>query len=116
MLIIRTPEGYKQVVAPEIDIYEYAAANGGTVMDDSEYFEPAKTEAELKIDIADKTTSLRAVADYAIRPLQYALDVDDASPAELALLKAWKEYVVALSRIPDQPGYPSTVEWPVTPV
>lgn len=52
MLIIRTPEGHKQVVAPEIDIYEYAAANGGTVIDDSEYVEPAKTEGQMKADIA----------------------------------------------------------------
>lgn len=116
MLIIRTPEGYKQVVAPEIDIYEYAEINGGTVMDDSEYVEPPKTEAELKADIADKTSGLRASADHAIRPLQYALDVDDASPGEAALLNSWKKYVVALSRIPDQPGYPILIEWPITPI
>ena len=52
MLIIKTIEGFKQVVAPDIDIYEYATATGGTVMDDSEFVEPPKTEEQIKADIA----------------------------------------------------------------
>ncbi|WP_288855780.1 tail fiber assembly protein [uncultured Pseudomonas sp.] len=58
---------------------------------------------------------LRAVADYAVAPLQDAVDVDEATEAEVASLKAWKKYRVALSRVPDQEQYPDAVEWPIAP-
>ncbi|MNG08838.1 Caudovirales tail fiber assembly protein [compost metagenome] len=57
----------------------------------------------------------RAVADKAIAPLQDAVDIDDATEAEVLLLKAWKKYRVALNRVPEQAGYPATIEWPVAP-
>ncbi|MCV4283191.1 tail fiber assembly protein [Pseudomonas capsici] len=66
-------------------------------------------------DIASKIASLRAAADYAIAPLQDAVDIDDATDAEIALLKAWKKYRVALIRLPEQPGYPSKIDWPAVP-
>jgi hypothetical protein len=62
-----------------------------------------------------ETARLRSLASYAITPLQYAVDVDDATAADITLLKSWKKYVVALSRLPDQAGYPETISWPVTP-
>lgn len=116
MLIIKTVEGFKQVVAPDIDIYEYAAANGGTVMDDSDFIEPPKTEEQVRADAVSQAASLRAIADYAITPLQDAVDIDDATGDEVALLKAWKKYRVALNRVPEQNGYPATIEWPAPPV
>ena len=58
---------------------------------------------------------LRAIADYAVAPLQDAVDVDDATDAEIVLLKAWKKYRVALNRVPDQGHYPAAIEWPVAP-
>ncbi len=66
-------------------------------------------------DIASKIASLRAAADYAIAPLQDAVDIDDATDAEIALLKAWKKYRVALIRLPEQPSYPAKIDWPVVP-
>ncbi|WPN95822.1 tail fiber assembly protein [Pseudomonas sp. MUP55] len=60
-------------------------------------------------------TRLRSAADYAIAPLQDAVDVDEATDADLAELKAWKKYRVALSRVIDQANYPQTVDWPVVP-
>ncbi|MCV4343220.1 tail fiber assembly protein [Pseudomonas capsici] len=66
-------------------------------------------------DISSKTASLRAAADYAIAPLQDAVDIDDATDAEIALLKAWKKYRVALIRLPEQPSYPAKIDWPVVP-
>ncbi|GFM84999.1 tail fiber assembly protein [Pseudomonas cichorii] len=66
-------------------------------------------------DIASKIASLRAAADYAIAPLQDAVDIDDATDAEIALLKAWKKYRVALVRLPEQPGYPTAINWPSIP-
>ncbi|WP_342649073.1 tail fiber assembly protein [Pseudomonas sp. REB1044] len=58
---------------------------------------------------------LRAIADSAIAPLQDAVDLDDATEAEEALLKQWKRYRVALNRLPEQPGYPSAIDWPAPP-
>ncbi len=55
---------------------------------------------------------LRAEADYAIRHLQDAVDIDDATAAALPPLKACKKYRVALSRVPEQEGYPLAIDWP----
>jgi len=57
----------------------------------------------------------RVIADKAIAPLQDAVDIDDATDADVVLLKAWKKYRVALNRLPDEPGYTSSISWPVTP-
>lgn len=58
---------------------------------------------------------LRAEADYAIAPLQDAVDIEEATEVELATLKAWKKYRVALSRVHEQEGYPLTIDWPAAP-
>lgn len=58
---------------------------------------------------------LRAEADYAIAPLQDAVDGDEVTETELATLKAWKKYRVALNRVPDQEGYPLAIDWPAAP-
>lgn len=57
----------------------------------------------------------RAAADTAIAPLQDAVDLDEATETEAAALKQWKRYRVALNRLPDQPGYPATIDWPAPP-
>lgn len=57
----------------------------------------------------------RAAADSAIAPLQDAVDLDDATETEAAALKAWKKYRVALNRLPEQPGYPTDIDWPAPP-
>lgn len=58
---------------------------------------------------------LRALADHAITPLQDAADIDIAGDAELATLRAWKAYRYALARLPEQPGFPNDLAWPVAP-
>jgi len=70
---------------------------------------------QLLADVVAETASRRAVADTAIAPLQDAIDLEEATDAEVAALKAWKKYRVFLNRLPEQPGYPGTVDWPVTP-
>ncbi|MCF9009996.1 phage tail assembly chaperone, partial [Pseudomonas carnis] len=35
--------------------------------------------------------------------------------ADLAALKSWKKYRVALSRVIEQPQFPDAIEWPVVP-
>lgn len=67
--------------------------------------------ADAKAELARR----RAAADYAIAPLQYAVDLNDATDAEAAALKAWKKYVLDLSRVPGQAGYPGTIDWPAAP-
>lgn len=57
----------------------------------------------------------RAAADTAIAPLQDAVDLDEATELEVAALKQWKRYRVVLNRLPDQPGYPATIDWPAPP-
>ncbi|NMZ37094.1 tail fiber assembly protein [Pseudomonas proteolytica] len=75
-------------------------------------------EAE-QLELASKTViardSLLAIAALRIAPLQDAVDVDDASPDDVAKLKKWKQYRVALNRIDQQAGYPTEIEWPVEP-
>lgn len=63
----------------------------------------------------DEIARLRRAADDAITPLQDAVDLDDATADEEALLRLWRKYRVALNRLPEQPGYPTDIEWPVPP-
>lgn len=76
--------------------------------------EQAATDRVLAAVVAE-SNKCRAVADTAIAPLQDAVDIDDATAAEVSLLKAWKKYRVALIRLPEQPGYPAMIDWPVIP-
>lgn len=66
-------------------------------------------------DVVAENARRRVIADKAIAPLQDAVDIDEATEAEVALLKAWKKYRVALNRQPDEPGYPGSVTWPAAP-
>ncbi|WP_433766626.1 tail fiber assembly protein [Pseudomonas putida] len=76
--------------------------------------EQAANDQVLAVAVAE-SAKRRAVADKAIAPLQDAVDIDEATDAELLLLKAWKKYRVALNRVPEQSGYPGTIDWPVVP-
>lgn len=65
--------------------------------------------------VAAETAARRAVADSTIAPLQDAVDLEEATEADIETLKAWKKYRIALIRVPDQPGYPDTIDWPAPP-
>lgn len=56
-----------------------------------------------------------ALAALRIAPLQDAVDLDDATPSDVARLKKWKQYRVALNRIDEQTTFPDTVDWPAAP-
>lgn len=71
--------------------------------------------AQLLAQALHEVTELRTIADFAIAPLQDAVDLDEATEAEAALLKEWKRYRVALNRLPEQPGYPAEIDWPAPP-
>lgn len=63
----------------------------------------------------EEVARLRAIADAAIAPLQDAVDLEEATEAGIALLKEWKRFRVALNRLPEQEGYPTTIDWPAPP-
>lgn len=65
--------------------------------------------------VAQRLADLRSAADYVIAPLQDAVDLGEATPEEEAQLLAWKRYRVALNRVPQQAGYPGTIDWPPEP-
>lgn len=75
----------------------------------------AQAFEQLLAQVQAETARLRQVADTAIAPLQDAVDIDDATAEEDALLKLWKKYRVALNRLPDQDGYPTSIDWPAPP-
>ena len=47
-------------------------------------------------------------ANSEVTKYQDRVDVDDASAADAALLRAWKVYRVGLNRLPDQEGFPTS--------
>ena len=71
--------------------------------------------AQILAAVVMESAKRRAVADKAIAPLQDAVDIDEATAAEVLLLKSWKKYRVLLNRVPEQAGYPATIDWPVAP-
>ena len=70
---------------------------------------------ELLAQTQAETIRLRKIADDAIAPLQDAVDLGEVTEAEAQRLKDWKRYRVALNRLPDQPGYPTEIDWPAPP-
>ncbi|EKT4495444.1 tail fiber assembly protein [Pseudomonas putida] len=73
------------------------------------------TDEELATAAAAKRDELLALAAIRIAPLQDAVDLGEATEAESTALTAWKRYRVALSRLPDQLGYPNEIIWPAPP-
>ncbi|MFJ2981181.1 MULTISPECIES: tail fiber assembly protein [unclassified Pseudomonas] len=58
---------------------------------------------------------LRFSADQAIAPLQDAVEFGRADQAKQDLLRAWRNYRIDLSEVPEQAGYPTDIDWPAPP-
>jgi len=71
---------------------------------------PPPSKEDLLLQAIDKKSSLMAVASAKIAPLQDAVDLDMATPQEVAALKAWKQYRVLLNRVD-----PAAPQWPEVP-
>lgn len=84
--------------------------DGGWVFDGKKIIPRVYTTEELITQTTAKRDSLMAAANAAITPLQDAVDLDDATSEEEALLKEWKKYRVALNRLDL-----SAPIWPVPP-
>ncbi len=107
-----------QVQLPGLDLGERLTAAPG-VIDWSQVI-TAETKAQAAAEqllstVVSDMAQRRAVADAAIAPLQDAVELEEATEAEATLLIEWKRYRVALSRLPEQEGYPSEIDWPAPP-
>lgn len=70
------------------------------------------TPAEIRASNTSTRDYLLGQAALAIAPLQDAVDLDEATAQEAALLKSWKQYRVAVNRIDLTLAAPN---WPVAP-
>ena len=107
-----------QILLPGTTAQVYASSVPGVIdwsrMITAEMKAEADAARHLAAVVAD-TAQRRVAADSAIAPLQDAVDLDEATEPEAALLKEWKRYRVALNRLPEQPGYPTEIDWPAPP-
>ncbi|EFG3452654.1 tail fiber assembly protein [Escherichia coli] len=96
-----------------IDVPEGLSNNGTWIWKDGSII-PREYKKEELIEKAESLKrNLIANASTKIAPLQDAVDIEDATPEEVILLKLWKQYRVALNRIdvllaPD-------INWPEAP-
>ncbi|WP_276204517.1 tail fiber assembly protein [Pseudomonas putida] len=110
--------GEGQVQLPGLDLGDRLPTTPGVIDWSQVITAEAKAQAAVEQHLAavvGDTAQRRAVADAAIAPLQDAVDIDEATEVEAALLKEWKRYRVALNRLPEQPGYPTEIDWPAPP-
>jgi hypothetical protein len=98
------------------DVYERVIAEIEGGVDVTEYVEHESPKPDPLAEAVAEYNRLRGVTDFVIAPLQDAVDVGEATDTEIAALQAWKKYRVALSRVPDQQGYPMSIDWPAAPV
>ncbi|MDZ3990388.1 tail fiber assembly protein [Pseudomonas sp. Teo4] len=107
-----------QVQLPALDLADRQAATAGVIDWSQVITAEAKALAaaeQLLATVAAEIAQHRAVADAAIAPLQDAVELEEATEAEAALLKEWKRYRLALIRLPEQEGYPNSIDWPALP-
>ncbi|MFG0501124.1 tail fiber assembly protein [Pseudomonas putida] len=107
-----------QVQLPGLDLGERLPAYPGVIDWSQVVTAEAKAQAaaeQLLATVVAEQAQRRAMADAAIAPLQDAVELDEATEAEAALLKEWKRYRVALSRVAEQAGYPAMIDWPTPP-
>ena len=94
------PEIYERVVAGEFG--EIAA------------YEPS-SDAALLPAARSQQKRLMQDAGLAVAPLQDAVDLGVATDEQVEQLSAWKFYRIELSEVPQQAGWPRTIEWPIKP-
>lgn len=102
-------------VAALVAVPAGVAVAPGDSYDGISFGPPPQPPAPTAADILAQRDLLLAEATLRIAPLQDAVDLDEATAAEVALLKKWKQYRVSLSRIEQQAGFPANVSWPTQP-
>lgn len=107
-----------QVQLPGLELGERLASTAGVIDWSQAITAEAKAQAAADQLLATVTADLaqrRAVADAAIAPLQDAVELEEATEAEVELLREWKRYRLTLIRLPEQEGYPTSIDWPAPP-
>lgn len=109
---------HPEIVAALVDVTSIDPKPEQTWMYDGSSFAPYVAPPPSPAEILAANTSTRdallAQATMIIAPLQDAADLDEATDAETALLKKWKQYRVAVNRedltqaSPVWPANPST--------
>lgn len=95
------------------DTFNAGFLGGLWVFDGKKITPRIHTTAELVSQANATRAELLAKATLKIAPLQDAVDIDDPTDAELASLKAWKQFRVALNRL-DLSTAPDII-WPEEP-
>lgn len=70
---------------------------------------------EMVRDAKASLSSLVQDANTAISPLQAGVDLEEISDADRDRWRAWKRYLIALSKTPEREGWPANPDWPATP-
>jgi len=88
---------------------------GGSVFTDPPVAPAPPAPPPTAAQVLAQRDGLLTQAALRMAPLQDAVDLGDATAAEEAVLKAWKQYRVKLMRIEPQEGFPAAVVWPDAP-
>lgn len=75
---------------------------------------PLSVEVQAAQEKEDRNARL-ALAANRMGPLQDAVDTGRATDEEVAKLTLWKAYRIDLNRIEQQEGFPSAIQWPLSP-
>lgn len=106
---------HPDLVAQLVEIPEGAEVHPGDAYAEGQFRGPPAPPAPTADQVNAQRDVLLQQAATRIAPLQDAVDLGEATAEETAQLTAWKQYRVALNRIPTQPGYPANVTWPTAP-
>lgn len=75
----------------------------------------APTLEQVLQDANAQRDRLLTLAGLRIAPLQDAIDLGESTDTDIAALKLWRAYRVAVNRVSQQSGYPNKIEWPAAP-
>ncbi len=109
------PEGGLWVeVDPELNInYELDAVNNDGVWTFTGG--PFPSPIGMEAGVGKQVRIDRAYGRMSNTALLYKIEAGVATPADEAFLVANKQYIIALSEVNKQPGFPATINWPVAP-
>lgn len=106
-----------EFVATLVDITGLERMPSWYWMYDGKNFQPYQPSKKTAAEILQANTQTRDAlliqASRAIAPLQYAVDLEDATDADVSRLKKWKQYSVAVNRVALDELDPT---WPHPPV
>lgn len=106
-------EGKPDFIYPDYSTETYLAIEDGPP---PEVVPPTPTPEEILASARIERDRRLAYATLRIDPLQDDVDLDEAIPEGIALLKAWKQYRSAASKVENKPGWPDSPQWPEPPV